>query len=137
MKDKLSLAPIWMWKQILEADDEGNIYWLLDTGKKGDKIHQISRSVGSPNGVPQFYKVCYIYINNKCIQFAVHRLLWLLWYNEIPDTIDHINGIKHDNRKVNLRNVTSIENNKNVIKGSRWVRKIKIEQTHKSYAKKA
>lgn len=34
-----------------------------------------------------------------------HRFAWWLFYNEIPNVIDHINRVKHDNRLHNLRNV--------------------------------
>jgi len=43
-----------------------------------------------------------------------HRLIWLFSYGRWPNGfIDHINGIKTDNRLVNLREVTSKENSKN------------------------
>ena len=32
-----------------------------------------------------------------------HRHIWLLVYGESPDQIDHINGIRTDNRLINLR----------------------------------
>jgi hypothetical protein len=40
-------------------------------------------------------------INGKKIR--AHRLAWLYMYGEIPSQIDHINGIKVDNRISNLR----------------------------------
>ena len=44
-----------------------------------------------------------------------HRVLWALTYNEWPEfDIDHINGIRHDNRIANLRAVSRSENLKNV-----------------------
>lgn len=42
-----------------------------------------------------------------------HRIIWEMVYGECPDVIDHINGDKHDNRLVNLRNVDRAENMRN------------------------
>lgn len=40
-----------------------------------------------------------------------HRVAWLLYYGQWPeDQIDHINGVRDDNRIVNLRVVSSAEN---------------------------
>jgi hypothetical protein len=53
---------------------------------------------------------------NSCIDsrlYKAHRLIWKLYYGEDPNVIDHINGIKDDNRICNLRSVTTLMNNKN------------------------
>ena len=45
----------------------------------------------------------------------LHRLAWYLYYGVWPkQEIDHINGIKDDNRIVNLREVTRAQNNQNI-----------------------
>lgn len=47
-------------------------------------------------------------------QCLAHRLIWLYMTGEHPtDEIDHINGIRTDNRWKNLRQVTAFENSRN------------------------
>jgi len=42
-----------------------------------------------------------------------HRVMWKMAFNEEPLIIDHINGVRTDNRIVNLRNVDRSTNSKN------------------------
>lgn len=42
-----------------------------------------------------------------------HRVIWALVYGEWPKCIDHINGVRSDNRLCNLRSVSYAENSKN------------------------
>lgn len=52
--------------------------------------------------------------------YRAHRIIWLLHTGEWPEgEIDHINGVRSDNRISNLRHVTSGENRKNQKKSSR------------------
>lgn len=44
-----------------------------------------------------------------------HRVAWLLHYGDWPSGhIDHINGVRSDNRLINLRDVTRSENQRNI-----------------------
>ena len=48
-------------------------------------------------------------------RLKAHRVAWAMYYGEWPShQIDHINGIRDDNRIENLRDVTISENQKNM-----------------------
>jgi len=82
----------------------GNFTWLCDRGTNKVK-NKIAGSIHSDGYLT-------IQINGK--SYKAHRLAWHYHYNKWPSgQIDHINGIKNDNRIENLRDVTSSENSKN------------------------
>lgn len=56
-----------------------------------------------------YHKICFL-----GTKYGAHRVFWLYMTGEWPDEIDHINGIRTDNRMVNLRNVTPGINRKNL-----------------------
>lgn len=60
------------------------------------------------------------YIESKvdCSVLKMHRVAWIMHYGEVPDFIDHINGLRDDNRIENLRNVSKSQNCKNRSKSS-------------------
>jgi hypothetical protein len=48
-------------------------------------------------------------------RWQAHRIAWALYHGEWPkDQIDHINGVKTDNRICNLREATNSQNGKNI-----------------------
>ena len=56
----------------------------------------------------------YISININRHIYRAHRLAWLYCFQEWPlHFIDHINGIRNDNRLDNLREATKLENSYN------------------------
>jgi hypothetical protein len=67
-------------------------------------------TVGNRTGsvAPKGYRL--LHINN--VYYMEHRIAWLIVHGEIPAgmTIDHINGIKGDNRIANLRLATDCQN---------------------------
>ncbi len=63
------------------------------------------------------HKSGYIKISFKRKMYYVHRLAWLYHYGVWPkNQIDHINGIKSDNRVCNLREATNTQNQYNTKK---------------------
>lgn len=90
-------------RELLYIDDD----WLLR--RRVDRRKAKSGDVAGwsdGNG----YRV--VSINNR--KLYGHRVIWALFYGEWPkDQLDHINGIKDDNRIENLRVVTNMENGRN------------------------
>ena len=95
-------------RNLVEYDAKsGVLYWKNDhkyfkSIKAGDIVGGSSRKNGYASTA----------INKK--QYYVHRLVWLLFYGSWPEKqIDHINGIRDDNRIENLRLATASENQHN------------------------
>lgn len=47
------------------------------------------------------------------VRYKAHRLAFLYMTGSFPDQVDHINGIRNDNKWINLRAVTLSDNAKN------------------------
>ena len=62
----------------------------------------------SKNG-ESVYRV--VYVNNK--KYQEHRIIFKLINGYDPELIDHLNGIRNDNKISNLKSVNSQENSKN------------------------
>ncbi|MEO0449071.1 MAG: HNH endonuclease signature motif containing protein [Pseudomonadota bacterium] len=43
-----------------------------------------------------------------------HRVIWTMVHGEEPNVVDHINGVRADNRLTNLRSVTASQNSQNM-----------------------
>lgn len=56
----------------------------------------------------------YIQIKILGKTYQAHRLAWLIMEGDWPNTIDHINNVKNDNRWINLRNSSQQQNMCNV-----------------------
>lgn len=86
-------------------------YWVSEDGflikqrGLGEKIVFIS-------------KFGYAYINYKEKNYLVHRVVYETFYGKIPDglQINHINGVKSDNRLRNLEVVTASENIRHAVR---------------------
>lgn len=69
-----------------------------DSTRRADGYHQVA-----------------LRLDGKQYQLKAHRVAWILEHGAIPDglQVDHINGIRDDNRLCNLRLVTQRENDQN------------------------
>jgi hypothetical protein len=85
---------------------DGNLIYKIKTSNRvnvGDVVGSINKYTGYVE----------MYFNKKRVK--AHRLIWIYHNGAIPNTlvIDHINGIRHDNRIENLRLVTNTQNSYN------------------------
>ena len=78
----------------------------------GQLISKISkRKVG-------FLNRGYVRVHVDSKQIYAHKIIWFLFNKKLKGTIDHINGVRTDNRIENLRDATYSQNNMNVKKKS-------------------
>ena len=78
-----------------------------------DKDTCIIKRIDRKNGNGSLDKDGYLIIKIKGKQYKAHRLAWLYEFGSFPNTnIDHINGIRTDNRISNLRAVSQSVNAK-------------------------
>jgi hypothetical protein len=89
--------------------NSGKLIWKVDRGACS-RNGKVAGFIGSDGYIS-------IEINNKA--YKAHRLIWIMIYGKLPnDKVDHINGIRHDNRLCNLRECSHYENMRNRYKNS-------------------
>lgn len=90
-------------RQLLSLDERtGEISWRFGTNVRARGVAGYINARG--------YRI--VMIDGK--NFRAHRLVWLLLKGSLPrDDLDHINGIRSDNRPCNLREATRSQNNQN------------------------
>lgn len=141
-------------KHFLTYDEEyGQFYWRQDVGRR----------VKAGDVAGCLHHKGYVVIVIEKRQYQAHRLAWLYVNGSHPKAqIDHINGVRSDNRITNLREASQAENCQNLkksrgtsgflgvtidsVRGNRWKASIKLngenihlgwfktpEQAHESY----
>jgi len=127
-------------KEHLNYNPESGVFtWIKRDSTSNAKI---GSAAGSKNNKG------YILISIKGVKHRAHRISWAYMTGEWPkDQIDHINGVKNDNRWSNIRLATGSQNMANRPKGSKntsgfkgvsWNKKsnkwrVKITKHHKEY----
>lgn len=94
-------------KHIRYDSKSGNLFWIKHPlgDRNNGKIATCLNNQG------------YLRIAIKGKWYQAHRICWLLFYGKFPnESIDHINGVKTDNRIINLREANKSQNQMNSIK---------------------
>lgn len=91
-------------KELVELDSEKGVFIRKVAISNNSKVGEVA-GTACKNG--------YMAIGVGGERHYVHRLVWLYVHGEMPKNIDHINGIRTDNRPENLRDVTRAQNQKN------------------------
>lgn len=117
-----NITPELLRKLLRYDPDTGKLYWLPRTADffSARSTHSIEHSCCAWNaknaGKEAFtalsngYRTGAIFRRN----FGAQRIVWAIVHGEWPDQIDHINGVRSDNRLCNLRSVSGAENQRNM-----------------------
>ena len=102
---KKQYPPIQELQSLLKYDPEtGHIYWIAKGRGRIKKKEAGTQEINGYRG---------ILIKGKRIRS--HIIAWALYNGKYPENqIDHINGVKSDNRICNLREATNSQNGKNL-----------------------
>ena len=114
-------------KDILEQREE-RINFLIERGFTGNiETGKVYNKWGKE--ITSIYNNEYLTvgtsINQKTFSIKQHQFIYYLATGKVVELIDHINGIRTDNRIENLREVTQEGNNRNRknVKGYSWNKK--------------
>lgn len=95
--------------QAMRVDEKGNLWWK--TKRAGRKFYRKPLGTVNADG--------YSRVNFEYYSYQSHILCFCLYYGRWPQSgkvVDHINQLRYDNRKENLREVTQSQNGLNSVK---------------------
>ena len=98
----------------LPDQDRLNALFHYD-GLTGQLTRKISTSPKAQKGmvVGSKLKSGHLQVNIDHQKFLVHRIIWKMRFGSEPEVIDHIDGDPANNKLINLRNGTQLDNTRN------------------------
>lgn len=100
--------PIAILRETVQYDQElGHLLWARTLGTRTQKSKRVGW-VGMDG-----YRHFEVRLYGKRVAILEHRAIWALVHGYWPTELDHINGVRDDNRLANLREVSRRENSKN------------------------
>lgn len=93
---------------------QGKLWWKPRTHEFSKRPVSWNANFADKEAFTQLTKDGYLASTILGKKYFAHRIIWLMYHGQMPDMqIDHVNGIKTDNRICNLRHVSNQENAKN------------------------
>ena len=103
------------FKELIKYEpDTGDLFWLPRNDKYVHHTRVNSWNTRNANRkITTIDSKGYLQINVLGKMYRGHRVAWFLHYGEWPNLIDHINGVRDDNRIDNMRSVDVQKNHLN------------------------
>jgi len=111
-------------RQLLRYEpDTGKLFWreaplhLFQDGAYSAQRRQVTWNAGNAGKEALSYYgggKTYKHGSVQWVKVYAHRAILAMELDRWPEVVDHINGVKSDNRRVNLREVTIVQNACNI-----------------------
>ncbi|ULK55016.1 HNH endonuclease [Citrobacter portucalensis] len=112
-------------RSLFRYDEEtGRLFHAVDRMGTNKRIYAKAGNLADTATDSAGYRRVSVRVDGKCHMLYAHRVVWILSHGIIPDglCIDHINAVRDDNRRINLRIVTPQENQHNYRKAKGYSR---------------
>jgi len=99
-----------------KTPSEEELAWIKENIRYNPQTGVVWNDRRAEPGGPQSSSNKYVAIHCLTGNYKAHRVAWFLHTGQWPSdklVVDHINGIRNDNRWINIRLATNLDNNRN------------------------